>query len=100
MTIAVTSPAEVKARLASGETIFLLDVREDDEVAEWTYPTYVHIPLGELGARIGELPKDRQILCACRSGGRSMKAAALLDEAGYDVVNLDGGALAWMQDSE
>ena len=95
MTIAVTTPAAVKAALAAGEPVFLLDVREPDEVAAWSYPGATCIPLGELTERFGELPKDADIICCCRSGGRSMKAAAFLDEQGYSVANLDGGQLAW-----
>ena len=95
MTIAVTTPAAVKAALAAGETVFLLDVREPDEVAAWSYPDATCIPLGELTERFGELPKDVDIICCFRSGGRSMKAAAFLDEQGYSVANLDGGQLAW-----
>ena len=97
MTISLTTPDEVKQRLAHGESIVLLDVREVSEVEEWSYPQAIHIPLGELEARVNELPKGEPIICACHAGGRSMKAAALLDALGYEVVNLEGGRLAWMQ---
>ena len=97
MTIGLTNPAAVKAKLAAGEAMVLLDVREESEVAEWAYPHGIHIPLGELEARVAELPTGVVIICACRSGGRSMKAAALLDTLGYDVANLEGGQLAWAE---
>ena len=100
MTISLTTPAEVKTRLAAGEEVVLLDVREQNEVDEWSYPTAIHIPLGELEARVGELPTGVGIICACRSGGRSMKAAAFLDTLGFVVTNLEGGQLAWAEGND
>jgi rhodanese-related sulfurtransferase len=97
VTIALTNPEDVKARLRAGESIVLLDVREDSEVAEWSYPTFIHIPLGQLEARVSELPEGVEIICACHAGGRSMKAAALLDGLGFRVANLEGGRLAWAE---
>ena len=73
----------------------LVDVREADEVAAGMLPGAVHIPLGDLGARIGELDAGRRVVLVCRSGGRSTSAAELLTGAGFaDVVNLEGGMLA------
>ena len=95
MPYAEVEPDEVKARLARGEDVFLLDVREPDEVAAWAYPIGVNIPLGELGDRLDELPRDTTIVVACHMGGRSATAAKALSEAGYSAENLTGGALAW-----
>src|SRR6516164_10190244 len=58
-------PAVVKARLARGEDVFLLDVREPDEVAAWAYPVGVNIPMGELGARLDEIPQGVTVVVAC-----------------------------------
>ncbi len=88
-------PDEIRARLSQGEDVFLLDVREPDEVNEWAYPIGINIPLGQLGDRIGELPADKTIVCACHMGGRSAAAANTLSEAGFTAENLTGGALAW-----
>jgi rhodanese-related sulfurtransferase len=88
-------PAEVKARLARGEEVFLLDVREPDEVEEWAYPIGVTIPLGQLGDRLGEVPRDVTIVVACRSGSRSAAAGQALSDAGWSTENLAGGAIAW-----
>ncbi|HEY1830439.1 MAG TPA: rhodanese-like domain-containing protein [Acidimicrobiales bacterium] len=88
-------PDEVRARLARGEDVFLLDVREPDEVTEWAYPIGINIPLGQLGDRLSELPDDQTIVVACAVGGRSAKAATALSEAGYNAENLTGGAIAW-----
>jgi rhodanese-related sulfurtransferase len=93
-------PSEVKERRARGEDLFLLDVREPDEVAAWAYPDAVNIPLGELAARTDELPTDRVIVAACHLGGRSAAAAEALEAAGFEVENLRGGAVAWAADDE
>ena len=98
MPYAEVDPAVVKARIARGEDVFLLDVREPSEVDEWAYPIGVHIPLGELGGRLDELPDDRTIVVACRSGQRSAAAAKALSDAGWTAENLTGGALAWVED--
>jgi rhodanese-related sulfurtransferase len=92
---AEVAPDEIRARLARGEDVFLLDVREPDEVAEWAYPLGVNIPLGQLGDRLGELPEGRTVTVACHSGGRSAAAATALSDAGWTAENLTGGALAW-----
>ena len=89
------TPEEVRERLACGEDVYLLDVRESDEVAEWAYPIGVNIPLSELGDRLEELPRDRIIVVACHVGGRSAAVAQALSEAGWDAENLTGGAVAW-----
>jgi rhodanese-related sulfurtransferase len=90
------APDEIRARLARGEDVFLLDVREPGEVAEWAYPIGVHIPLGQLGDRLGELPEGTTIVVACHTGGRSAAAASALSEAGWTAENLTGGAVAWV----
>ncbi|MEE6286949.1 rhodanese-like domain-containing protein [Georgenia sp. MJ173] len=72
----------------------LLDVREQEEWDAGHAPGALHIPLGELTARIDELPEE-DLLVVCRSGGRSSRATAWLNQAGYDARNLDGGMKAW-----
>jgi rhodanese-related sulfurtransferase len=95
MSYSEVTPDEVRARLSRGEDVFLLDVREPDEVQEWAYPIGVNIPLGQLSARVDELPKDTTIVVACHAGTRSAQAATALSEAGWTAENLTGGALAW-----
>ncbi|YAL83393.1 rhodanese-like domain-containing protein [Dermacoccaceae bacterium W4C1] len=76
----------------------LLDVREQDEWDAGHAPGAVHIPLAELPARIGELPEtDKELPVICRSGGRSARAVAWLEQQGYDVVNVDGGMRLWAE---
>ena len=85
---------ELKRRRDAGEEPFLLDVREP-----WEYQLAnlggTLIPLGELGKRTGELPRDRTIVTQCKSGGRSQQAAELLKTQGFKVENLAGGILGW-----
>jgi rhodanese-related sulfurtransferase len=89
---------ELEAREAQNEILagaFLLDVREDDEWEAGHAPQAVHIALGELGARYEELPRDRTIVCVCRGGGRSARAAEALAGVGFTTINLVGGMRAW-----
>jgi rhodanese-related sulfurtransferase len=74
----------------------VLDVRKDEEWVAGRVDGSVHIPLAEVEARAGELPKGRMIVTVCKDGGRSYKAAYALRQAGYDAVNLDGGLTAWV----
>ena len=74
---------------------FLLDVREDDEWAAGHAPDAVHVRLGELGARVGEVPHDREVYVICRSGTRSAYAAQALASAGLKAVNVADGMTGW-----
>lgn len=92
------SPREL-VRLLADDAVTLLDVREPAERAIVTIPgADLPIPLGELTARVGEVPRDRPVVVYCRSGARSGTAARYLAGVGYDVANLAGGVLAWARD--
>lgn len=86
---------EVKELLDSGKQLNLVDVREADEVAAGIIPGAVHIPLGDVEARVGELDKSKPYIIICRSGGRSGRATTFLEGAGYDAANMTGGMLEW-----
>ncbi len=77
------------------EDAVILDVREPDEWEAGHIATARHIPLADLPARFGELPADSEVLVICRSGGRSARAVAWLNQNGVDAVNVDGGMGAW-----
>lgn len=77
----------------------ILDVREDMEWEAGHIEGAQHIPLGDVPARYGEVPLDEDVYIICRSGGRSLKATAYLQDAGFDVLNVLGGMGAW-QDAE
>ena len=91
------TPREFLDRLASGEDMTLLDVREDWEVKLAPVPTQtVHIPMGEISDRIAELQPNKPTVVICRSGGRSAQVAQFLERQGFEkVFNLSGGILAW-----
>jgi rhodanese-related sulfurtransferase/rubrerythrin len=79
------------------ETFTLLDVRQPEEYAEGHLPGARLIPVGELHARIAEVPRTgRPTIVYCRSGMRAGKGTAFLLQAGFtDVWNMAGGILAW-----
>lgn len=94
------STTEVQQRLESNEQLNLIDVREADEVAEGTIPGAVHIPLGEVEARIDELDKSKPYIIICRSGARSGRATEFLEGEGYNATNMAGGMLEWAGTTE
>lgn len=94
------NPREFMERRAAGAEMILLDVREDWEVDKAPAPTeFVHIPMGEVSARLAELDPHKETVVLCRSGGRSMQVAHYLDRQNFSSVsNLSGGILAWSRD--
>jgi rhodanese-related sulfurtransferase len=86
---------ELQARLARAEKPFVLDVRETHEYADAHIAGSVLIPLGALPTRMAELPRNREIVCVCRSGNRSGTAARMLAASGFTVANLGGGMIGW-----
>ncbi len=73
---------------------FVLDVRHPVELAVESVPGAVNIPLPQLRARLGELPRDREILVFCRSAQRSYYATRILLQNGFTARNLSGGMLS------
>ncbi len=84
---------EVAAQVATGAIV--LDVRDAKERESGLIAGSIHIPLGELRARVGELPRDRPILAHCASGQRSYSACRLLTQLGYQCRNLTGSFKTW-----
>ena len=75
----------------------LVDVRETNEVAELSYDV-PNIPLTQFEERFTEIPKDKEVVIVCKSGGRSLRAAGFLVNHGYDkVVNMQHGMIRWAQ---
>lgn len=90
------SPEELKGRLEQGESLTLLDVREDFEYEICHLPDATLIPVNELERRVGELDRDKPIVALCRTGPRSARATKFLSEAGFKKVqNLVGGVIGW-----
>ena len=94
------SPREFLERRNAGAELTLLDVREDWETQLAPVPTrIVHIPMGQIADRIGELDPQTTTVVICRSGGRSLQVARFLAAHGFGTVfNLAGGILAWSRD--
>ncbi len=90
-----TDIAGLQAALDEGHT--LIDVREPQEYAEAHVPGAVLIPMGQLAARLSEVPKDGPVYVICRTGNRSGQMGPLLDAHGYDSINVLGGTAAWVQ---
>ena len=81
----------------TGDT-YLLDVREDDEWEAGHVAGSTHIAMSGLLARIGEVPKDRDVAVVCKSGSRSAQVTAYLRQNGWDSArNLEGGLDAWVR---
>lgn len=90
------APTELAARLAAGEELVLLDVREPFELEICRIDGSLSIPLGELPARAGELDPDAPVVCICHHGIRSASAAGFLMTREFaDVYNLTGGVERW-----
>ena len=94
-TVPQMSVAELAGAMSRRE-VAVVDVRG---VAEWEaghLSGVPNIPLGQLGQRIGELPRDRPLVVHCQSGARSAIASSILRAKGLaNVVNLAGGFAAW-----
>ena len=86
----------LRQRIASGEKLTILDVRETAEYNEAHIDGSKLIPLNQLSMRLKDIPQDRPIVAVCRSGNRSNVACDMLRRAGYEnVLNLDGGLIGW-----
>jgi adenylyltransferase/sulfurtransferase len=90
------SVRDLKARIDGGADFVLLDVREPFEIDTASLPGAVAIPMDAIAARIGELPREKEIAVLCHSGYRSGRVAGFLRQAGFKrVVNVAGGIDAW-----
>jgi rhodanese-related sulfurtransferase len=86
----------LRSRLDRREDMLLLDIRTPAEVAQGAIPGAELLPMHLIPVRLGEIPKDRDVVLYCRSGARSYQACAYLMQQGYDrVLNLRGGIIAW-----
>lgn len=91
------TPADAHARLHEQDGWQVVDVRTVAERPDGVISGDVHIELGELSVRAGEIDPQRPALIYCRSGARSAMAVAALRGAGYEAYNLAGGMLAWLE---
>lgn len=89
------TPVEVEEIIANSKDTVIIDVREDEEVANGMIHDALHIPLQQIPEKITNLNKEKEYILVCRSGGRSMKAALYMEEEGFKVANMVGGMLEW-----
>ncbi|MGE5153211.1 MAG: rhodanese-like domain-containing protein [Bdellovibrio bacteriovorus] len=86
----------LQERLARGDDLVLLDIRTPAEMAQGTIPGAMPMPMHLIPLRMGELPKDKDLVLYCRSGARSYQACAYLMQQGLGrSLNLRGGIIAW-----
>jgi rhodanese-related sulfurtransferase len=93
-------PETLAKKLAAGEPVFLLDVREPWEHETARLPDSTLVPLGELPNRAGELevPPGSTVVVYCHHGIRSITGAAILEMNGVrEAFSLSGGIEAWSQ---
>jgi glyoxylase-like metal-dependent hydrolase (beta-lactamase superfamily II)/rhodanese-related sulfurtransferase len=88
--------------LESQRPVSVLDVRSDEDRAQWAIPGSLHInayealKAGQPGALAdARLPQDRPVVTVCNAGRMSQKAAAILADRGFDARSLVGGMKAW-----
>ena len=98
MSIPEITAAEFLQRRAQGDSLTLLDVREDWEMSVASVEGVVHIPMAQVQARLTELDRNTDIVVLCRSGRRSLEVAKVLQLSGFRAINLAGGILAWSRD--
>lgn len=91
-------PSVVANKIAAGEEVYLLDVREPWEYEHCHLAKSVLIPLGELPQRVGEVdvPANALVVVYCHHGVRSLSGAAILEASGFPVAySMAGGIDAW-----
>jgi rhodanese-related sulfurtransferase len=92
----VISPKELKTRLDKGDTLVLLDVREDWEYSLAKIDGSILVPLGTLPQSLPRLNRESEIIAICHHGMRSADATNFLLQQGFsNVKNLVGGIDAW-----
>ncbi len=96
------SPQQAVQLMSHENGSLVLDVREDSEYQTGHIKDSIHIPMGSLASRVGELEKykTKNVILGCRSGSRSGRACSILKKNGFEkIYNLRGGVLAWENDN-
>jgi adenylyltransferase/sulfurtransferase len=94
------SPQWLQERLEQERAPQLVDVRSPNEYEIVRIERAMLMPVDEIEARFHLLDKNVPVVCYCKSGIRSLRAAAFLAERGFQVASLDGGIEAWTRDIE
>ena len=85
---------QLAAACATGAVV--IDVRQPEEYVAGHVAGAQLIPLGDVVARLDEVPTDQPVYIICQSGVRSLKAAQFLRASGYDATSVAGGTQAWI----
>lgn len=93
--VSTVSALELHKKLKERKQPYVLDVRQPEEFRLGHVTGAKLIPLGELGSRLNEIPKGREIVCICASGHRSVPAVRKLTAAGYIACSMKNGMLSW-----
>lgn len=80
---------------AHADGAFVVDVREPFEYVTGHVPGAQPMPLTQVHARLGDLPRTEPVYVICASGNRSMAAAGWMRAAGVDAISVAGGTGAW-----
>jgi rhodanese-related sulfurtransferase len=86
---------ELYEKIQDGNKPFILDVRQPEEFRMGHIAGAKLIPLGQLNRRIKEVPRERETVCICASGHRSVSAVQILKTAGYTASSMKNGMIAW-----
>lgn len=98
MNVPEMAPTELANRIAAGDALVLLDVREPHELGISRLDSVVAMPMGEVVDRLNELDPSAETVVICRSGSRSRQIASLLLESGFHRVwNLATGMNGWAE---
>ena len=91
------SAQEASQKIKKERNVVLLDVRTDTERKQGSIRGSFHIPITSIASSLNELKKfkDAEIICYCRTGNRSLNAAAKLKKLGFNAANLKGGMIRW-----
>lgn len=90
------SPIETKRKIDSGEDVFLLDVRNQDEWDEFHLENSTLIPLPQIRNRLDEIPRDKEIITYCRVSLRAYEAYCYLKSQNFTNIKvMDGGLISW-----
>ncbi len=81
--------------LDAEEGLYMLDVRQPDEVADWYIPGVHNIPIDSLESRVAEVPRDVRVVVICAQGTRAQRGAQILASHGVASEVLEGGMNAW-----
>jgi rhodanese-related sulfurtransferase len=94
MSVSEVTIEELESALQSGAR--LVDVREPDEYETGHVPGAVLVPMATVPDALDQFPAGATTYVICKTGGRSLRACEFLVDQGLDVVNVEGGTMAWI----